>query len=443
MVVYILMKKFFEPRTIAVIGVSRFKGKVGHTIFKNLLKGNQRVYPINPNAKKILGRKAYPSVMEITDKIDLAIIVVPAKIVPEALEECGKKGIKNVIIISSGFSEVGNYELEEKIKEISQTYDIKVIGPNCLGVINPNKNLNASFFGKLPSPGRITFISQSGALGVAILDWAIQNEIGINTFVSIGNGMTSFPELINFFGRDKKTKAICLYVEGLKDGKRFMDSVKNINKPVIVLKGGTTKSGEVAAFTHTASLATEAGIYKGAFKQCGAIQVNTLQQLFMVAEHIVNNKIPNGNKGLIITNAGGGGVLASDAFDRNGLSIPKLPNSVTKKLNELLPKRWSKRNPIDVGGDANPNTYKKVLGVFEKERFYDFILFIVTPQEMTNPEEIAKQIVRFHKRTKVPVFSCFMGGNLVKKAKKIIKENNLLDFDEPTQAAEVISKMIK
>ena len=438
------IKKFFEPKTIVVIGASRFKWKVGHDIFKNLTKEKKEVYPINPNAKKVLGKKAYPSVLNVKKAIDLAVITVPAKIVPNVLTDCGKKKIKNAIIISSGFLEVGNKQLEEKIKNIAKKYNIRIIGPNCLGVINPRKKMNASFFNKIPYDGNIAFVSQSGALGIAILDWAIQNKIGLSSFVSVGN-MTDIkiPELIEYFKNDKKTKAICLYVESLKDGKKFMKVMSNLKKPVIILKGGRTKSGEKAATTHTAALASPYAIYKGAFKQCKAIQVDNLYQLFEVARHLIYGKAPKGKRGLIVTNAGGAGVLASDAFEKTGLNLADIPDKINKKLNKILPNYWSKQNPIDIIGDATPERYRKVLKILEKGKFYDFLFLALTPQTMANPKEVAKLLVKFHKKTKIPCFGCFMGGDTVKRAKKILKENNILDFKEPSYGIEVISKMVR
>lgn len=435
------IESFFKAKKIAVIGASRYKGKVGYEIFRNLIKGNKDVFPINPKAKKICGRKVYSSVLEVNENIELAIIAVPAKVVPKVLMECGKKKIKNVIIISSGFSEIGNKKLEDELKKIAEAYKIRIIGPNCLGVINPYENLNATFFKKMPKKGKIAFISQSGALGVAILDWAIQNNVGFSLFVSVGNSLDiSFPELIKYLNKDKKTKAICLYIEGLKDGRKFMEAVSK--KPVIVLKGGLTKSGEIAAKTHTAALISDAGIYRGAFKQCGTIQVENLYQLFEIAKYFVYGKFLSGNKGLIITNAGGVGVLASDAFERNGLKIAKIPESVIKKLNSVLPEHWSKRNPIDVGGDARPERYRKVMKIIGRKRFYDFLFFALTPQTMTNPEAVAKILIKFQKEKKIPCFSCFMGGKAVKKAKEIL-DAKILNFSEPEEGAKVIGKLIK
>jgi len=437
------MKEIFNPKSIAVIGASRYKGKVGHDVFKNLLKSKKKVFPVNPNANKILGKKAYSSVLDIKEKIDLAVIAVPANIVPNVVKECGEKGVKAVIIISSGFSEIGNKDLENKVMVIAKAHNMKVLGPNCLGIINPYQKLNASFFNKMPLKGDIAFISQSGALGVAVLDWAIQNKVGFSSFVSVGNcADIKIPDLVEYFGEDKKTKAICIYLESLKNGKRFMEIAKKIKKPIIVLKGGLTEKGQKAATTHTAALASSAEIYKGAFKQSGVLQVDNLHQLFEVARHYACCKIPTNKRGLIITNAGGVGVLASDAFEKNGLEIVELPEKIIKNLNKVLPKHWSHSNPIDIIGDATPKRYKDVLKIIEKERFYDFVFIALTPQTMTNPEEVARIVVRFNKKTKIPCFTCFMGGDAVRKAKKILKENKILNFKEPGYGAEVIAKMI-
>jgi acetyltransferase len=276
-----------------------------------------------------------------------------------------------------------------------------------------------------------------------MLDWAIQNKVGLSSFVSVGNAMDmGFPELIEYLSNDSNTKAICLYIESLKDGKKFMEMVSNSKKPVIILKGGLTEAGSKAAQTHTAALASISEIYKGAFKQCGAIHVDNLHQLFEVARHFVYEKAPKGKRGLIITNAGGAGVLASDAFEKNGLEVVKLPEETIKKLSMVLPTYWSKNNPIDVIGDATPQRYLKAMNIIEKEKFFDFVFFALTPQTMTEPAKVAKLLVNFHKKTKIPCFGCFMGGDAVKEAKKVLKENNILNFKEPEYGAVVIAKMV-
>lgn len=438
------MKELFEPKTIAVIGASRYKEKVGHDVFLNLLKGKKKVFPVNPNAKKILEKKAYASVMLIPEKIDLAVIAVPAKLVPGVLRECGQKKVKAVIVISSGFSESGNKELEDEIVSIAKVYGITLLGPNCLGIINPFQKLNASFFNKMPDAGDITFISQSGALGVAVLDWAIQNKIGLRAFVSIGNSsQIDFPQLIDYFGNDPKTKAICFYVESMKHARDFVYKAEHLRKPIIVLKAGATESGAKAAASHTAALATADVIYQGAFKQFGINRVNTLQQLFEIAKHVVTEKTPAGRKGLVITNAGGPGVMTSDSFEKNGLKLAEIPKDVFEALNKILPQSWSHNNPIDILGDARPERYKAVLEKIAKERFYDFVFLILTPQTMSRPEEVAKVLVEFHRKTKMPCFGCFMGGDAVRNAKKILKDNFLLNFKEPDYGAELISMMVR
>lgn len=438
------MKNIFEPKSIAVVGASRHKGKVGYDIFKNLLSSRKKIYPVNPNAKKICGRIVYNSLIDIKDTIDLAIIVVPAKFVPSVLEDCGKKKIKNSIIISAGFSETGNEELEKEIIDISKKHKIRFLGPNCLGIMNPHQNLNATFFGKTPMKGNIAFVSQSGALGVAVLDWLIKNKLGLSSFVSVGN-MTdiNFSEIIKYLDKDKKTNVICLYIESLKDGKRFLKVVSKTKKPVIVLKGGMTETGQKAAATHTAALASEAGVYSGAFKQCGAIQVNSLYELFELARYLSNKKAPKGNKGIIITNAGGVGVLTSDAFETNNIQIAKIPNKIIKKLNKTLPSEWSKSNPVDIVGDATPERYKNVLYAIKNEKFYDFVFLALTPQSMTNPTKVAETLVDFHKKTNIPCFACFMGGESIAKAKMILKKNDILNFKEPFYGVNVISKMVE
>ncbi len=438
------MEKFFEPKSIAVIGASRHKEKVGYAIFKNLLSSRKKVYPINPNAKKICGRIAYNSVLKIKEDIDLAIIVIPAKFVPEVLKECGEKDIKNVIIISAGFSESGNEKLEKKLVDIALKYNIRYIGPNCLGTINPHQKLNATFFGKNPKKGKIAFISQSGALGVAVLDRAIEKGMGLSLFASIGNATNiGFSEMIKYLDKDKNTKAICLYVESLRKGKKFLNVVSKIKKPVIVLKGGMTKKGQEAAATHTAALMSENGVYTGAFKQCGAIKTESIYELFEIGSYLSKNKPIKGNRGIIVTNAGGAGVLSADAFEKNGLELAKIPKSIIKKLDKELPMEWSRSNPIDIVGDATPERYKKTLDIIKKGNFYDFIFIALTPQKMTNPKKVAKILVEFQKKSKTPIFSCFMGGELIKDGKILLTNENILNFEEPTYGIGMISKMVK
>jgi len=435
------LKVLFGAKTIAVIGASHQAHKVGHDIFKNLLGSKRKIYPVNPNATKILGVKTYPTVLDIKVKIDLAIIAVPAQIVPKVMQDCAKKGIKYVIIISAGFSEIGNKELEQSVIRIAKRNGMRILGPNCLGIIDAVKNLNATFFNKMPVKGNISFVSQSGALGIAVLDWAIKKKIGLSKFVSVGNMSDIYvSEIIDYLNEDPETKAICLYIENLKDGRALIESAKKSKKKIIVLKSGATSSGAKAAMSHTGALATENAIYDGAFKQCGIARVDTLFQLFEVAQVHSLNECSIGRRALIISNAGGAGVVASDAFERNGLEIVKLPTHIVKELDKNLPLMWSHNNPIDIVGDALPGRYEAVLRLIENENFFDFIFVILTPQTMTQPEKVAKIVAEFNKRFKKPCFACFMGGTSVDKAKTILSQNSILNFDEPEYGAEVINK---
>ena len=435
------MDKLFNPKKIAVIGASHDKTKVGHIIFENLLKKKKKTYPVNVKTKKILGEKVYPSVLDIKGKIDLAILAVPAKIVPSVMKEVVEKEIPYTIVISSGFSETGNKKLEKEVNEIARG-KTRVLGPNCIGLINPHKKVNASFFEGMPSSGNVAFISQSGAIGIALLDWVMENNIGFSKFVSVGNSIDiDFDDLIDYLNKDKKTKSIFVYMEAVKEGKNFLNSLKKSKKPIYVMKAGNTKAGEKAAFSHTAALATEDEIYSGVIKQGGATRVDTLQQLFKIAEAHTVNQIPKGNKGVVVTNAGGLGVIISDAFERSGLEFAKIPKTKKDKLNKILPPLWSKGNPVDIVGDATPKRYEKTIKTL-KGKYLDFIIVMLTPQKMSEPEKTANAIVKLNKKSKVPIYTCFMGGDQISLAKNIFRKNKIVHFDEPEDAAKVINKMV-
>ncbi len=413
------MDKLFYPKSVAVVGVNREKGKVGRTIFENL-KGKVKVYPVNPNAKKISGIKCYSSILKIKEEIDLAIIAVRAEIVPKVLEECGEKGIKYVIIISSGFSEVGNKKLSNEIKNIANKWGIRIVGPNTMGIIS--EGLNMTFFeGKLKN-GKLAFISQSGALGSGVLDWLKE----IKYFVSIGNQLDlSIADFIKYFQR-RKVSAICIYIEGIKDGEKFYKVVKNSKVPIIILKAGRTSKGKKAAKTHTASISTDYSIWRGISKQMGAILVDSIEEMFRLA--ISMEKYGRiGKRALVITNAGGLGVLISDEIS-NFSKIVSLPEKVKKKLNKVLPKNWSHSNPIDVVGDANAKRYKDVLELISKEKFYDFVILGFTPQAMSEPEKTAKILLNYN----IPIFPVFFGGKKIKRAVEILKKKFVV-VEDPSE----------
>lgn len=428
------MNDLFNPKVTAVIGASRHPEEVGYEILKNLKKNKKQAIPINPKAKTIQGLKAYSSVLQTKQKIDLAIICVPARIVPKVLEECGKKRIRNVIIISAGFIEAGNKELNNEIKKISEKHKIRIIGPNVLGIINPHQKLNASFFEGMPEKGSISLVSQSGALGVGLLDKAIKEKIGISKFISMGNMLnTSFPQIIRYLRNDPKTKTICLYIESLKNGREFMKECRKTKKPIIILKSGRSKSGVKAAKSHTGSLAGDDLVYSAAIKQCGAVRVESLTELILTA---INSRKSKGNKTIIITNAGGLGVLCADACEKQGIKITSLPKRIINELNKFLPKHWPKNNPIDVIGDAPAERYEKVFQTLKKEKFYDFIICLLTPQSMSEPEKTAKALARMNKHK--PCYACFVGGNKIIKAEETLEKAGINNFNDPELMARII-----
>jgi acetyltransferase len=403
-----LLKKFFAPKTIAVIGASNNPGKVGNVLMKKLSRFKGKVIPINIKHKKILGEKAYPSLIKYPKKIDLAIITIPAKIVKNILKDCGRKKIKNVIIISAGFAERGNKKLEQKIIKIAKKYKINLLGPNCFGITNPYLNLDTTFANTSAKKGNIAFISQSGALWSYLSDISASNgKFGFSGFVSLGNmADLSFSDFIEYFNKDKKTKKIILYIEKLKQGKKFIDICKKSKKEIIAIKAGKTEKGSRAAISHTGSLATDFEIYKGAFKQADIKLADSLSSAFNFKESKI--KIPikiKGKKVVIITNAGGAGALITDYLVKKGFDV---------------------KPPIDLIGTALSKEYELALNKLKKEKFYDFVIAILTPQKMSEPEKTAKVIVEFSKNK--PVIAFFLGDASIKKAEQILEKNNVPCF---------------
>lgn len=418
------MKSFFEAKKIAVIGASRNREKVGNVVFRNLLENNKlKVFPVNPNADYVENVKAYSDVLAIPFIVDMAIIAVPAALVPEVLESCGKKGVNKIIIISAGFSEAGNFELARKVDEITKKYKIKFLGPNVLGIVNPYKNMNASFFHDVPEKGSVGVISQSGAVGTSILDEALENKLGISAFIPLGNMQgEDFISALDYFGNDVYTDVIIMYIESLKDasGKDFVELARKITKKkyIIALKSGKTEQGMEAARTHTASLSSSSKIYSGAFKQAGIIEVDSLEDMMFLAKFLSKYK-RNGKKAGIITNAGGLGVLAVDTLVKAGMEIPEIPENVLKELDSFLPPGYSRRNPLDILGDALAERYEKTLRVLSRHNLFDVFIVILSPQEMTQPMETAEILINRSK----PVIACLIGGLSFIEAKKLIKEN--------------------
>ena len=425
------LKNFFDAKRIAVVGAAREEFKVGNVIFRNLLKNKSlKVFPINPNADKIEGVKCLPDVLSVPFPLDLVIICIPSILVPSILEQCGKKDVKNVIIVSAGFSESGNKVLEEKIREVSSKYKISVLGPNVLGLINPYKELNASFFSGNLEKGDVSFISQSGALGTAILDRAVQEKLGFSAFISLGNMLnTDFISALEYLEKEVYTEVIMIYIESLKEntGKDFLELCRRITgkKKIIVLKAGQTLAGENAAKTHTSSLSSDARIYSGVFKQAGIIEVKSLEEMFLLAR--IYSKNQNlGKKVCIVSNAGGLGVLATDSCIEAGLSIEKIPENILEEIDKIVPKGYSRSNPLDILGDALAERYEKVLKILDRQNWFDFFIVLLTPQAMTQPVETVQILTKLKK----PVIACFVGGKSLEAAKLLLRDEKIINFDD-------------
>ncbi len=435
----LLILMLLKPFGFAVIGASSNQSKVGGSIFNNLLKSSVKVFPVNPNHRSINGVKCYSSITELSGLVSHAIIAVPAKIVPKVMRDCVKAGVKYAVIISSGFSEVGDKSLEEEVISIARSGGVRVLGPNVLGLIKPGE-FNASFFNGSIKSGGISFISQSGALGVGVLDSFILNDWSLRFFISVGNTADlTITSVLKELLVDEGTNCVIIYAESLKQGREFMSVCKSSRKPVFILKAGTSEEGVRASASHTGSLAGSDVIYSAAFKQCGVVRVNSLTSLINHA--LLFERFGRlGSRALIITNAGGPGILMTDALVSNGLKISRIPSMVVKLINdELVNVNWSHNNPIDLVGDARADRYSVVLDLVKDFNFYDFIIVLLTPQSMTEPLKTAKVIVDFHKNYGKPVIPCFIGGASVIEAVNFMKSNGLIVFNEIEDLASAVS----
>ena len=445
------LDRIFNPKSIAIVGASEEEGTVGYALMRNLieLKFQGDIYPVNIRKTEILGYKAYPSVEQIPERVDLAVIATPARTVPDVVEQCGKAGIMALVIISAGFKEIGpeGKALEERILEIKSKYGLRIIGPNCLGVIRPSINLNVTFISKMPKPGNIAFISQSGALGSAILDWAIHENIGFSNFVSIGSMIdVDFGDLIDYFGTDPKTKSILMYIEGLTDARKFMSAARHFAraKPIIVVKAGKFGESAKAAASHTGSLTGEDLIYDKAFRRAGIVRVDEIADLFNCAEVLGTQPLPRGPNLAIITNAGGPGVMATDATIARGGKMAQLSPKTMEALNNFLPHYWSRGNPIDILGDAKADRYKATVEACLNDENIDGILIIYTAQAVGEPVEIAKTIAELCRgRTyqNKTILTSFMGYGAVEEANHVFNQNNIPTYSTPEQAVKTYMYM--
>jgi len=435
------LRLFFSPKSVAVIGASNNPSKLGYTLFRNLKNYRGKVYPVHVREKEIQGVKVLgKSVLELPEPIDLAVIVTPAKTVPEILNECGQKGIEAVIVITAGFSEIGNVELEKRIVEIANDYNMRLLGPNCVGIMDTKTGLNATFVTPA-KPGRTAFVSQSGALGAAVIYKCVKENIGFSKFISLGNmADVNFADILEYLAWDENTNAIALYMEGVKKGQEFMKKAKEAvkQKPVIVLKAGKSTAGARAVASHTGSLAGAYTIYKAAFKQSGVITANGIEDMLSMARSF-DQPPAKGNRVAILTNAGGPGVLTTDAVQDYGLTMADLNEKTVKRLKEILPPIASLHNPIDILASGDGEKYEEVSRILLEDENVDILIVIcVVPTfaEMTRTEH-AEGVIRALKSqgNKKPVLALFMAGEVSLKAKELLEKNGIPTYENPANVA--------
>ncbi len=456
----------FSPKSVAVIGASTTPGKVGHDIFVNILKGGYTgtLYPVNPNARSIASVRAYKSLAEIPDPVDLGIVILPPKAALPAVQEAVKKGIKGIVIVSAGFREIGpeGRAIEDRIVATCREAGVRLIGPNCLGVINPLSavRLNASFSARMPKAGNVSFISQSGALCTAVLDFAADRNFGFSKFISIGNKAdVDELDLLRYLHQDHDTEVILIYVEELRRGPEFITAVKEITcgdyrpKPVLVIKSGRTSAGAQAAASHTGSLAGTEGVYDAIFLQSGIIRVDSIDELFDFATAFaykneselgkMRRKVPAGNRVAIVTNAGGPGIVATDMTMVSGLELAQFKAETIETLASHLPSTANLHNPVDIIGDATIDRYENALGAVIRDENVDGAMVILTPQSMTDVLGTAEAIARIARRSFKPIMCCFMGVVDVSPGVKYLQERGIPVYKFPENAAKAFGALYR
>ncbi len=437
----------FAPRNVAVIGATEKEDSVGRTLLWNLITNpfGGTVFPVNPKRSNIMGIRAYPSIADVPDQIDLAVIVTPAPTVPGVIEECVQAGAKGAIIISAGFKEIGapGVALEQEILAKAQAARMRIIGPNCLGVMSPMTGINATFAKGMARPGSVGFISQSGALCTSVLDWSLQENVGFSSFVSIGSMLdVDWADLIYYLGEDQRTKSIVMYMETIGNARRFLSAAREVAlaKPIIVIKAGRTAAAAKAAASHTGSLAGSDDVLDAAFRRAGVLRVDRISDIFYMAEVLAKQPRALGPNLTIVTNAGGPGVLATDALILGGGKLSEISDATMEELNAFLPSAWSHNNPVDILGDASPDRYAKALEVASKDKNSDGLLVILTPQDMTDPTQTAEQLRQAaSKLTRKPVLASWMGGADVAAGVAILNRASIPTFPYPDTAAMVFN----
>ncbi len=438
----------FQPKSLALVGATDRPGSVGRAVLQNLINGpfQGQTLPVNPGRNEVLGLPCFPGVRNLPGPIDLAVVVTPADSVPGVIRECVDLGCGGAVVISAGFKETGagGLELERRLLQEAHRGDLRVIGPNCLGIMTPRVGLNATFAESIARPGNLAFISQSGALCTAILDWSLEENIGFSAFVSVGSmADVGWGDLIDHFGSDPNTKAIVLYMETVGDARSFMSAAREValQKHIIVIKPGRTSEAAKAAASHTGSLAGSDDVLDAAFHRCGVLRVDSLSELFNMAEVLAKQPTPKGPRLTVVTNAGGPGVIAADAVIAGQGRLANLSESTLQKLNQILPPHWSKGNPVDVIGDATPDRYAQALAIAASDPETDGLLAILTPQGMTHPAQLAAAAIGQAQRLNKPLLASWMGGSAVRSSQEALNQAGIPTFAFPDDAARAFCHM--
>ncbi len=443
------LNKIFKPESVAVIGASNTPGKVGYSIIANMISCgyNGKIYPINPKAnEEIQGLKAYTNIKDIPEKVDLVIMSIPAMLVNNAVKECGEANVENMVVISAGFKETGpeGAKLEEELTALAKKYNINIIGPNSLGTIDCHTPLNTSFSQMMPPKGNMAFISQSGAMMVAIIDWSVNSGIGFSKVISLGNkaGVNEI-ELLKYLADDPETSVIICYLESISNDENFIKTMRETSKkkPIIILKSGSSSEGAQAASSHTGALAGSDLAFETAFKQSGILRVQTMAELFDIGLAFSKAPLPTGPNVAIITNAGGGGVITVDAMENTDLKLVKFDNKTTEKLKKCIPNEGSTANPIDVLGDAPVIRYKESLDIILKDNNVDSLIIMVCPTASADPDGIADVILEAEKKFKKPILVVNMGGPSFKQSNKKLRKNNVPTYTFPETAIKALNAM--
>jgi acetyltransferase len=445
------LSAIFSPQAVAVIGATDRPGSVGRTVLWNLISNpfGGTVFPVNPKRRSVLGIRAYATIQDVPEQVDLAIIATPAPTVPELIQACIEAGVKSAIVLSAGFKEIGEtgIALERHIKDLLSRSSLRLLGPNCLGIMNPLSGLNATFASTMARPGNVGFISQSGALCTAVLDWSLQENVGFSAFVSIGSMLdVDWGDLIYYLGDDPRTHSIVIYMESIGDAGSFLSAAREValTKPIIVIKGGRTAQAAQAAASHTGTLAGSDAVLDAAFRRCGVLRVDRISEMFDLAEVLAKQtQRPQGPRLTVITNAGGPGVLATDALISTGGELAQLSDTTLQALSASLPSHWSHGNPIDILGDATPERYMKTVEVAMDDPNSDGLLVVLTPQAMTDPTQTAERLKGLAQNSPKPLLASWMGGAEVTNGETILNQARIATYRYPDAAARLFNFMWK